>query len=299
MNRIAYENTRLHAARWSAAASHAGNLMSRTNVRATQRLLGLIAPYRWRAALALAITAVGCLLNFPVPLLIQGLVDGAVGSGGFSPALAVALLGVFAAQAGSSLAVAHVAGPVGLGVVRDLRHSLYARLQRLGLPFYDRMPAGAIISRLMDDVAAVQALVTSQALAILADLGTVLAILALVLSRDLGVAAVALAVMAGYAGLFAAFGGRVRDGSTEVRERLDRIFGHLKERLDAAVVVRACDGEDTEIAAFARTIDDAHGPRVRVGGLGAALVEPERRPERHRHDLGVRCRGLRRPYPAG
>ncbi len=211
------------------------------------------------------------MLNFPLPLLIQGLVDGALSAGGFSPLLVLALLGVFAGQAGASLAVAHVAGPVGLGVVRDLRHALYSRLQRLGLPFFDRVPAGAIISRLMDDVAVVQALVTSQALAILADLGTVAAVLVLLLWRDLGVAFMAFLVIGAYAVLFAAFGRWIRDGTTEVRERLDRIFGHLKERLDAAVVVRACDGQDAEIAEFARRIHEAHGPRVRVGCLAATL----------------------------
>ena len=39
-------------------------------------------------------------------------------------------------------------------VVRDLRHRLYARLQRLSLSWYDRTPAGGIISRLTDDVTA-------------------------------------------------------------------------------------------------------------------------------------------------
>ena len=122
--------------------------------------------------------------------------DGAAGAGGLSLPLGLGLLGVFAAQAVTAVAIAHVAGPVGLGVVRDLRHALYARLQRLGLPFYDRTPAGAIISRLMDDVAVIQALVTSQALAILTDLGTILAVLALLLARDLGVALMTLLVMA-------------------------------------------------------------------------------------------------------
>jgi ABC-type multidrug transport system fused ATPase/permease subunit len=144
---------------------------------ATRCILGLIAPYRARVALALALAVVTCLLNFPLPLLIQELVDRTVTSGGPSPVLVLGLLGVFAAQAMTTVALAQAIGPVGLGVVRDLRHALYARLQRLGLPFYDRTPAGAIISRLMDDVAVLQALITSQALAILTDLGTTVVVM--------------------------------------------------------------------------------------------------------------------------
>lgn len=46
--------------------------------------------------------------------------------------------------------------------MRDLRHQLYARLQRLSLAFYDRTPSGAILSRMMDDVGAIQVFVTGQ-----------------------------------------------------------------------------------------------------------------------------------------
>src|SRR6185437_11189109 len=98
-----------------------------------------------------------CLLNVPVPLLVQGLVDHVVdgGQGWDLLAYSAGLLTVFVAQAGFGLANGLVIGRVGQGVVRDLRHRLYDRLQRLGLAYYDRTTTGAILSRLMDDVAAV------------------------------------------------------------------------------------------------------------------------------------------------
>jgi ATP-binding cassette, subfamily B, bacterial MsbA len=75
-------------------------------------------------------------------------------------------------------------GRIGQGVVRDLRHRMYERLQQLGLAYYDKTPSGAIIARVMDDVGAIQVFVTSQTFSILTDLGTTLAIAALLLSRD-------------------------------------------------------------------------------------------------------------------
>ena len=162
-------------------------------------------------------------------------------------------------------------GPVGVGVVRDLRHALYARLQTLGLSFYDRTPAGAIISRLMDDVAVLQSLITTQVLAILTDAGTTIAVLGLLLAYDVRVGLVALLVLSLYAAEFRYFSRRIRSGSLEVRERLDRVFGHLKERLDGVLVVRAYGREQAEIAEFADRIHAAHGPRIRVGRLGAAF----------------------------
>src|SRR5205807_2012224 len=125
-----------------------------TSANTARRILGLIAPHRRRVVLCLGLTGLVCLLNLPVPLLIQGLVDRVVATGDLTslPAFAGALLAVFAAQAGVSLVNTSVIGRVGLSVVRDLRHRLYARLQRLSLSYYDQTPTGVIISRLMDDV---------------------------------------------------------------------------------------------------------------------------------------------------
>ncbi|MBX6311815.1 MAG: ABC transporter ATP-binding protein [Isosphaeraceae bacterium] len=243
------------------------------SAQTTRRILKLLAPYRARVALAFALTAAACLLNLPAPLLIQGLVDRIASTGRLAdlPWFTAGLLLVFAAQAGIGLAIAYVMGPVGLAVVHDLRHALYARLQRLGLSFYDRMTAGAIISRVMDDCAAVRLLITGQTLAILTDLGTTLAIAGLLLWRSPRLAMLTLAFVPVYAVIFQRFTRRIREGSTEVRRRLDVLFGHLKETLDAALVVKACAREEAEMAAFAVRLDEAHGARVGVGRLGAAF----------------------------
>jgi ATP-binding cassette subfamily B protein len=152
----------------------------------TRRLLGFVAPYRGRVALTVALTALASLLNVPAPLLVQGLVDRIVASGDLAvlPSFAAALLGVFTAQAAVAMGTAYVIGPIGLGVVRDLRHALYARLQKLGLAFYDRTTTGTILSRLMDDVDVVQSLVTGQTLTILADLGATAVVSGLLLACD-------------------------------------------------------------------------------------------------------------------
>src|SRR5262249_30984705 len=103
------------------------------------RVHGMLVPHRARVLAAFALTALACLLNIPIPLLVQGLVDNVVGGGAASlPFYAAALLGVFALQAGVGLANTHAIGRVGLEVVRDLRHRLYARLQRVGLSYYDK-----------------------------------------------------------------------------------------------------------------------------------------------------------------
>src|SRR5438270_76892 len=141
---------------------------------ALRRLGSLVRPYRGAVLLAASLTACACLLNLPVPLLIQGLVDRPASGAGATPApvLALGLAAVFAAQAATGLAAALVVGRINFEAGRDLRRRLYERLQRLGMSYYDRTPAGSIIARLTDDVAAVQNLLTTQTLTLLTDLGT-------------------------------------------------------------------------------------------------------------------------------
>jgi ABC-type multidrug transport system fused ATPase/permease subunit len=237
------------------------------------RIRFLLTPYRRRIALAFGLTVVACLLNLPIPLLIQRLIDHTVAAGAPSQVLllASALAAVFAAQAGIGWANTCVLGPVGLGVVRDLRHRLYARLQRVGLSYYDKTPVGSIISRLMDDVAAVQVLITNQTVTILTDLGTTAAIAALLVTRSTRLSLVVLAFLPLYALSFRWFTRRIRAGSLAVREQLDTVFGHLKQKLDGVLAVKACAREEAEMTDFAGQMDAAHGPRVKVGLLGAAF----------------------------
>src|SRR4051812_36103067 len=196
-------------------------MMGAGRVNTFRRVCGMVAPYRGRVLAAFGLTALACLLNIPVPLLVQGLVDDLASNGAtLLPLYAAALLGVFALQAGVGLANAHAVGRIGLEVVRDLRHRLYARLQRVGLSYYDKTPAGSIISRLMDDVTGVQALVTGQTVTILTDAGTALVVSVLLFLLSPWLFLVALCTLPVYVASFRWFGRRIRAGAEEVRGRL-------------------------------------------------------------------------------
>jgi ABC-type multidrug transport system fused ATPase/permease subunit len=242
-------------------------------LKTLRRISGLLEPYRGQVALALVLTTLVCLLNLPVPLLIQGLVDRVVATGRLSalPAFAAALFAVFLAQAGLGLWNTTVVARVGLSVVRDLRHRIYVKLQRLSLSYYDRTPAGVIISRMINDVGSVQVLITSQTVTILTDLGTTVAVTALLFSRNVRLALVVLAFVPAYAVNFRWFMRRIRSTSTAVRDRLDAVFGRLKEKLDGILAVKANVREPEEAAAFEAQMVALREPRLRVDRLGVGF----------------------------
>lgn len=237
------------------------------------RIGSWLAPYRGRMALALALTAVACLLNLAIPLVFQRLIDGMVSGGGWRTLgrFVLTLLAIFAAQAGLSLANARVIGRVGQGVVRDLRHGLYERLQKLSLAYYDRTPTGAILTRMMDDVAAIQTFVTGQTIAVLTDLGTTLAITAWLVTTNVRLALVVLVFVPVYALNFRFFVKRLRSTDAIIRTKMDALFGGLKAKLDGSLVIKACGQERAEMGGFLAQLDDVHGPRVREGWLAATF----------------------------
>jgi ABC-type multidrug transport system fused ATPase/permease subunit len=212
-------------------------------------------------------------LNLAAPLVVERLVDGAVEN--VAPSrlafLAALLLATFAGQAILGLAAALVAGRIGQGLVRDLRHQVYERLQRLSLSFYDRTTTGAIISRIMDDVGSIQVFVTGQTLTLLTDLGTTLAVSLLLATRSPRLALVVLAVVPLYGLNFRYFMKRIRSTNRIIRDKMDDLFGHLKEKIDGRLAILAHARETAESAAFQDELDDVHKPRVREMRLFAAF----------------------------
>ena len=242
-------------------------------MKTLRRIGGWLTPYRGRMTLALVLTALASLFNLPVPLLVQELVDRVVTQNRWNalPLYALALFGVFGVQSALSLFNGLVIGQIGQGVVRDLRHMLYERLQKLDLTYYDKTSSGAIIARVMDDVGAIQVFVTGQTFTILTDLGTTIAIATFLLILDWRLAFVVLAVAPLFALNFRYFMRRIRATNTIIREKMDVLFGNLKAKLDGSLVIKAYAREPEEIVDFAWQLDDAHVPRVQESQFGAAF----------------------------
>jgi len=245
-----------------------------------RRIRGWLGPYKRWVVLASFLTTMAVAVNMQGPLIVQGLVDDVVAPGRWDklPWFAAAFAAVLTAQALIGYANTLVVGHVGQQLVRELRHQLYERLQQLSLSYYDKTPTGSIISRMMDDVGAIQIFVTGQTFTILTDLGTTLAISILLVSRNWRLALVVLIFVPLYGLNFRFFMTQIRATNQVIREKMDILFGHLKEKLDGVVVVKSHARESAEVTGFIAELEDAHGPRVQevrlrtaFGNLSAAI----------------------------
>jgi ATP-binding cassette, subfamily B, bacterial len=134
----------------------------------SRRLLGsLLAPYK---RLVLLLTVVVLLENaarLSVPRLVQVGIDSGVPpllSGGSSRTLMGVLgvlLGAVVVQAVSRVVFLQVSGRVGQEVLLDLRRRLFRHFQRLDVSFHDRYTSGRVVSRMTNDVEAIQELLSN------------------------------------------------------------------------------------------------------------------------------------------
>ena len=132
----------------------------------TRRRLGLLVrltlPYRGRTALALGTLLVYTLVALAPPYLAKLAIDEGIRPGDLDRLTQIVVL--FLASALLALALSgantYLTGWTGERVLADLRNKLFGQLQRLSLGFYERNRAGVIISRITNDVEALDQLVT-------------------------------------------------------------------------------------------------------------------------------------------
>ena len=130
--------------------------------RRLRTLHGLAAPYRWRAILSLISLLAATVTALAPPLLAKYALDDAINpdNGGHLYLVVAAFLVAGLANWGMTYAQTYLTGWVGERMLADLRTQLFGHLQRLSLGYYERTRAGVIISRLTNDVEALDQLVT-------------------------------------------------------------------------------------------------------------------------------------------
>ncbi|MFP7284832.1 ABC transporter ATP-binding protein [Shouchella clausii] len=145
---------------------HTDGVMTGREQRAVfWRLIRYAGPHKKRFMLALAIMMVAAGAELLQPILIARFIDGYLTPQLFElkPLLALAVLYV-------GLLVAAVIGQyvqsvlfwrIALNIVQALRLDVFAHVQKLGLSFFDRIPGGALISRITNDTEAIKELYVS------------------------------------------------------------------------------------------------------------------------------------------
>lgn len=127
-----------------------------------RRVVRLYSPYRWQLSIVIGLVLVTAALGVFTPLLIREIIDGAIADRDRSLLiwLVTAIIGITALSGVFNLLQAYLNTKVGLSVMRDLRRRVYGHLQKLSLSFFTSTRTGDIQSRVSNDVASTELVLT-------------------------------------------------------------------------------------------------------------------------------------------
>jgi ABC-type multidrug transport system fused ATPase/permease subunit len=240
--------------------------------RKLRGLLELLRPYRSRVVamfLALAL-ATGASLA-PAPLAKLAIDQGISRHDTTTLDLVVAafLLSALLLWAASSLQT-YLVGWVGQRALQDLRVRVFGHLQTLSIGFHSRRRAGVLVSRLTNDVQALDQLVSDGVVTLFQSTLTLIGTVAILVWLDLRLALVTFLVLP----LLLAASLAYRIASTEAyrvtREKIAWITSYLQETLSGVRVVRAFGQEPRHRRRFAQLNDDNRSANMRTVRLNAA-----------------------------
>src|ERR1051325_3341667 len=149
-----------------------------------------------------------------------------------------------------SYAQTYLTGWVGERILADLRNRLFDHLQRLSLGFYERNRAGVIISRLTNDVEAIDQLVTDGVTSLVQNTLTLVGTAILLFVLDWRLALATLTVIPLMSVATAIFRVRSARAYRAVRERLGLVTATLAEDIAGMRVVQAFTREEANTRNF-------------------------------------------------
>ncbi|MCU6790754.1 ABC transporter ATP-binding protein/permease [Paenibacillus sp. WQ 127069] len=128
-----------------------------------RRIYGLFRGYRVQLVIIILLALGAALIGLIPPLVMKEIIDTAIPQGDKRKLIELIGLMVLLPVSSGLLSVwqNHQNTKVGQGVMRDLRRSLFANLQRQSMSFFTDAKSGEIIQRLTGDVLAVQNVVTT------------------------------------------------------------------------------------------------------------------------------------------
>jgi ATP-binding cassette, subfamily B, multidrug efflux pump len=160
------------------------------NLRNARRLVGFVRPYTVRLSLAAFLMLCASAASVAGPYLVGYAIDRGLGAGDtlILRNTLLAYLGVMVIQWVGTYYRVNMMTRVALGIIYDLRKSLFNHLQKLSLSFYSRYSVGRVITRVINDVETLRDFLTWAVLAITRDLFTLALIIFIMLEMDVRLA---------------------------------------------------------------------------------------------------------------
>jgi ABC-type multidrug transport system fused ATPase/permease subunit len=220
--------------------------------RKIRGLVALLAPYRGRViAMFVALVAATGASLAPAPLAKVAIDDGITrGDVGTLNLVVLAFVASALVFWGASYAQTYLVGWVGQRALQDLRLRIFRHLQSQPVGFYERRQAGQLISRMTNDVQALDSLVTDSVVTLFQSSLTLIGTIVILALFDLELALLTFLIFPVMAVGSAVFRVISADAYGRTRETIGAITAYLQESLSGIRIVRSFGQEPQHVARF-------------------------------------------------
>ena len=224
--------------------------------RDPHRTLARLAPYlgQYQAILVLVVffVLISTALGLVGPYLMGRAIDGYIATGDTEGRAIIAgwMLAVFLLGSLADAASGWVMAAISQKALKSVRRDLFGHLQTLSLRFFDNHPAGELMSRLTNDVEALNTAISQNVVALLASVLSLVGILVtmFVLNFWLALASVIVVpIMIWFTNFVARY---TRKGFRELQKDLGQLNAVMEEAISGQRVVKAFRRDETATAEF-------------------------------------------------
>jgi ABC-type multidrug transport system fused ATPase/permease subunit len=237
-----------------------------------RHLVSLLRPYRGRVLLTLISLWIATGAALVPPYLAGVAIDDGIRDGdtGVLTMILIAFVAAALVNWVASYAETYLINWVGQRALQDLRLELFEHLQRLSIGFFSRRKTGVLISRLTNDVQALDQLVTEGLSTLVSATLTLIGTAVILVVLDPGLALVTFltfpVLLVGSLAFRIASAGAYR----ATREKIAQVTAYLQETLSGVRVVRAFGQEPRHRSRFAELNDENRDANMKTVYLNAA-----------------------------
>jgi ABC-type multidrug transport system fused ATPase/permease subunit len=239
--------------------------------RKVRWLLGLLRPYRGRVALMFASLLTATAAALAPPFLAGEAIDAGIRTGdvGALDLIVAAFVGTAVVYAAATYLQTYLVGWVGTRALQDLRERVFSHLQSMSIGFFTRRQPGVLISRMTNDIEALNQLVTDGVVTLFSSTLTLLGVVGILLVLDVKLALVTFLTFPLLAVASVAFRIASAGAYRATREKIAAITAYLQETLSGVRVVRSFGQEPRHLERMTELNEENRAANMRTVFLNA------------------------------
>ncbi|HWN73340.1 MAG TPA: ABC transporter ATP-binding protein, partial [Solirubrobacterales bacterium] len=240
--------------------------------RKVRWMIGLLRPYRTRMILMFTALLLETGAALAPPYLLGKAIDSGISAGDVAALDLIVAAFVLATvlYAVATYWETYLVGWVGTRALQDLRERIFAHLQSMSIGFFTRRSPGVLISRMTNDVEALNQLVTNGLVTIFSSTLTLVGVVVIMLFLDVKLALITFVTFPLLAVASVVF--RIVSAGTyrATRERIAAVTAYLQETLSGVRVVRSFGQEPRHVAQMTELNEENRDVNMKTVYLNAS-----------------------------